>query len=59
MEGAEENSVGEKLTRVSGLDAFSITIHEDASAGRGRRGVGKGRWGTLMCGSAAERLMIP
>lgn len=56
VEGAEENSGREKLTRVAGLDGLNITSDQDVSAGRVRRGVGKGRWGTLRTHSR-ERLM--
>lgn len=56
VESTEENSDRGKLTRAAGLDGTNISSHQDARAGRGRRGMGKDRWRTLKL-IVAERLM--
>lgn len=54
VESAEENSGREMLTRVAGLDGPNISSHQNTSTGRGRRGVGEGRWRTVMTHSSRE-----
>lgn len=54
VEGAEGNSGREKLPGVASVDAPIISSHQDASVGRGRRGLGKGRWRMLMTHSSSE-----
>lgn len=54
VEGAEGNSGRENLTGVASVDAPITSSHQDASMGRGRRGLGKGRWRMLMTHSSSE-----